>query len=83
MWVVGEERTFALVQCFVKWKGQLFLVIKKLLEHGEQTEGASPHIVQVHSSAHLNVVPAPCNMTKCLTVLDFVCISPNSFEMNL
>lgn len=82
-WVVGEERTFALVQCFVKWKGQLFLVIKKLLEHGEQTEGASPHIVQVHSSAHLNVVPAPCNMTKCLTVLDFVCISPNSFEMNL
>lgn len=58
-------------------------MVNKLHEHGEQTEVESLYIVPVRPSAHLNVVPAPCDMTKCLRVLDFVCMSPSSLEMNL
>lgn len=82
MWGVGEQTTFTLVHGSAKWGSQLFLVINKLHEHNEQRV-ASPRIVPVRPSAHLNVVPAPRNMTKSLGALDFVCISPNSFEMNL
>ncbi|XP_075724117.1 uncharacterized protein LOC142766540 [Rhipicephalus microplus] len=84
MWIVGEQQMFASVHCFVKWEGQLFLVVKRLYEHGDEQAAIAPrHIIQVRTSEHLDVVPAPSKMTKCVRVLDFVIISPNFFELNL
>ncbi|XP_040074074.1 uncharacterized protein LOC115330680 [Ixodes scapularis] len=88
MYVVERERTFALIQCFAKYAGQVYMVINKLLECGVQyrPEGTGfsiPHIIAVKQKDHLDVIPVPPKMTKCVKVLDFVCISPNSYELNL
>lgn len=88
MYVVDKQRTFALIRCFVKYKEQLFLVQQKLHECSVQyvhkeTGFSVPHIVAVRPSDRLDVVPVPSTMTKCIAVLDFVCISPNNYEMNL
>ncbi|XP_049519252.1 uncharacterized protein LOC125943785 [Dermacentor silvarum] len=88
MYIVDEEKFFASIHAFVEHAGHLYLVVNKFLEQDvhcrhEETGFSVRHIVAVVPRNDLAVIPAPNVMVKCIQVLDSVCISPNSYEMNL
>lgn len=88
MYMVDQDRFFASILCFVKYAEHLYLAVNHFCEDGvqcrnEATGFVANHIVSVRPGNGIDIIPAPTVMTKCIRVLDSVCISPNSYEMNL
>uniref|UniRef100_A0A2R5L958 Putative conserved plasma membrane protein n=1 Tax=Ornithodoros turicata TaxID=34597 RepID=A0A2R5L958_9ACAR len=84
-----REARYANILCFAQDSGEVYVLLQELSIQSERLfrdrnmDIVLPHLIPVSNTEQFLMIPATLPLVKCVRVLNYVCVRPNTVEQNL